>query len=119
MKLLRNVFVFFMVALLLPLGVAFGVEGPIRVAAEQSWTTVGFGTYSIRGTIRVPLCTFTIIRHGLLLTAKHCFEHMQRVGLSVTPMNLSIDFSAVKPDGKSLLISGSDIEEIFLDHVHN
>lgn len=42
-----------------------------RELAKQDFDFVGFG----RMTDGAPHCTYTIVEHGLLITAKHCFAH--------------------------------------------
>lgn len=73
------------------------------------YSYVGFGTYYITPNFGLPFCTFTILKHGVLLTARHCIAHQDNFSIK----NLTITFH------DSLVISGDDVLDIKLDSAEN
>jgi len=65
---------------------------PIRTLRRNGeFANVGYGELGLAGS-KIPLCTFTILRHGLMITAKHCFQHLEVFGLKVDPSKLTVTF---------------------------
>ena len=103
-----------MKALCMALSVMTSVPAAASVPVRRADTSgkfafVGFGTYQTGFGGEIPLCTFSILRHGLLLTAKHCFTHLGSSTKPVKVKNLSVIFPGL------VSLSGSALKEIILD----
>lgn len=86
------------------------VEGE-RKAAGSKYQFIGM---SYNG--QQPLCTTWIMRHGFLVTAKHCFTHLgmdeARANSQILP-KLNIEFTS--KDGKRFILGAKDLTSIKFD----
>ena len=82
---LKNFFVFLFCVLLTATASARGARVEL---GKQIYPFVGYGVISNRA----AHCTYSIVRHGLLVTAKHCFEHRAQSGRPIDLKTLSIHF---------------------------
>jgi hypothetical protein len=88
-------------------GRAFGLA--MRTEVNGTYSFVGYGVISGFS----PHCTYSIVRHGLLLTAKHCFKHRAASAAPILPSQLSVLFP------NNIEISANSIQEIILDEGDN
>lgn len=86
-----------------------GSQTLARSDAESKFFAVGLVTYE-----NTHRCTATIIKHGVALTAKHCFEdseieesHLRKVGLNFR--------HASDLDGSPVFVRGNQIKKIVFD----
>lgn len=80
-----------------------------RAPLGKDYPFVGFGT--LNGSS--PHCTYTIVKHGRLLTAKHCFEHRVLAGQPVKIRSLEVRF----PGGT--VIRGEQMNDLINDSGDN
>lgn len=80
-----------------------------RIAADNSFFSVGLVTYE-----NLHRCTATIVKHGLALTAKHCFQldeikdnNLRKVGINFR--------HASETDRNPLFVDGTKIKQIVFD----
>ena len=88
---------------------AFSVTPERRPDTSGRFAFVGFGTYRTGFGGEIPLCTYSIVKHGLLLTAKHCFTHVGSPSNPAQVKNLKVTFPGL------VSLSGGDLKDIVLD----
>lgn len=91
---------------------SFGAIKPIRTDGNSSYFSVGLIAFN-----GAPTCSGTIIRHGVLLTAKHCFR--DRPYSNHKRLSWSLHFPLPEPQKGSILIPGIKIKKIILDKGEN
>lgn len=94
-------------------GVHFAHADSRRVDGNLAYGSVGLISFN-----GAPTCSGTILRHGVFLTAKHCFE-----GRTYTESNIlswSLHFPLPSPGGqRSILVAGPKLKKIVMDSGDN
>ena len=86
---------------------------PKRLDGNSHYTSVGLIAYN-----GAPTCSGTIIKHGVMLTAKHCFGGRPYNESSILSWSVHLPLPASAGQG-SILIAGANLKKIILDSGDN
>ncbi|MBP9695557.1 MAG: trypsin-like serine protease [Candidatus Magasanikbacteria bacterium] len=85
------------------------IDTPFREPAEENYSFVG---YILTGSGR---CSGTILRHGIFVTAKHCFSDQVTEPSDLSQISLQFSQPGIMSDQSNLAISGDEIQEVVYD----
>lgn len=110
MWMLRSLLAVMILGLLVPASHSAELERLTRLSATESKPWRGVGRVNVQGLRRTSMCTGTLIREDLVLTAAHCLVN-QRTGKPYRPA--SVHFVAGWHQGKK---TGHSIADAFFIH---
>lgn len=91
----------------------FAYTAPVRINGDSSYKSVGLLAFQGHSS-----CSGIVIKHGVFLTAKHCF--LMRPFSEASLLSWSLHFLTNSPEAKgSIMIPGEKIKKIFLDKGDN
>lgn len=95
----------------------FGIQtanaDPKRIDGSSSYDSVGLIAFN--GT---PTCSGTLIKHGVILTAKHCFAGRPYKGSNILSWSLHFPLSSTERQ-RSILVAGPKLKKIIMDSGEN